>query len=242
MTGEESGKWGLTNDKQLKRPAPRGRGGSGPAGKKGEADSRLQIRKIKRAALAFAALVRLWEPCWSRGKAERARKGVGIGEERAEELRQSPQHARDLRPTLPRPGPPSPVYSPGPPESYRGRPAPLASPLFRPLLSLCPPRPAFLSAPTTSRHFPKSPPSPNTPSSAPLPASWRRPGFNPDEEDRVRARRFRCGSPGGVGGSEPEGEGECRTPRFRPCCSRLAVAAARIRRGIRGRPSLRHGL
>ena len=48
------------------------------------------------------------------------------------------------------------------------------------------------------------------------PSRPRRPGLHPNEKNLVRARRFRSGSRGGVGGSEPEGEGEGRTPRFRP--------------------------
>lgn len=132
--------------------------------------------------------------------------------------------------------------SPGRPNPTEAGPSPLAFPLLRPLLSLCPPRPTFLTARKTSRDSLKSPPSPDTPTLAHLPAFWRRPGFKPNEENLGRDRRFRSGSPGGVGGSEPEGEGEGRTPRFRPRSMWLAAAAARIRQGTRGRSNPRQGL
>lgn len=171
-----------------------------------------------------------WGSCRGPGIREEREKGSALERKGREGPRQPPLHARGLWPTLPRPRPPWPT------QSYNDRPPPLASPLLRarflsallgPLLSA---HARFLNALPSSRHLP-------TPRLRPLTGILEAPGLKLDQEAGVRTLRFRSGVPGGVGGSEPEGEGEGRTRHFRSCCvSALAAEAAQGGKGHQRAP------
>lgn len=139
----------------------------------------------------------------SEGGCRKEKDGIGTGNYGGRQGRRSLL----CTPTLAHSAAPTPLDDlPRPSRSYGNQPPSFLF-LWLPL-PLCSIWPASLSACTISRCSPRFLPSPHTPDSGPLPASWLPRSFNPDEEDCVRARRFRSGSPGGVGGSEPEGEGE----------------------------------
>ena len=180
--------------------------------------------------------MKLWGSCRSPGTQEEREKGSALERKGRKGPGQPPLHARGLWPTLPRPRPRWPT------QSYSDRPPLLASPLLRarflsallgPLLSA---HARLLAALPSSRHL-------STPRLRPLTGILAAPGFKLDQEVGVRALRFRSGGPGGVGGSEPEGEGEGRTRHFRSCYpSAGAAEAPQGGRDTRGHGSTRQGL
>lgn len=100
---------------------------------------------------------------------------------------------------------------PRPPQPYSDHPIPSPLPSSVPASSL----PSAARFPLRKHDFP--PPSqapaasPHPGSNTPLLASWRYPGFNPEAQGLVRARRFRSARLDGLGRREPEGEGQAQT-------------------------------
>lgn len=145
---------------------------------------------------------------------KRQRQGSAWKERGPEGLRQPPLHAHSGPYAAPTPHL---ADTPRPLQSYKNRPPTLSRSVPR---FLCPVWPTSLNSRTISRRSPQFSLSPHNPDSGPLPASWRPRSFNPQETDRFRALRFRPGSSGGAGGSEPEGAGErgCPLPALQSDC------------------------
>lgn len=142
------------------------------------------------------------------GACRRGKDRVGIGEKGAGRAEATPSARPLCRASAP------------PGRHYQA--APILQELAPSPLPFCPPLPLpslahFSQLTHDVRRSPQFSPSPHTPDSGPLPASWRPPSFNPEVQERVRALGFRPGSSGGVGGSEPEGAVR-EDARFRPCC------------------------